>query len=188
MRVHRSVFMRAATGVTAWLLLSSVAWAQPPSPPPSPPALGRWIDLQNATLNLRYRFVDTSDGVVTTNQLQHRETLRARVKFDSRGRYALHLGVFTGVRFTSGWDNTGWGINPAQKNLAFKASYLSAQPLAGVDVEAGGLYIVKGESTEVTTYDDDGYVMGERLRYDVRASPISMKSPSRTPTSPVMRP
>jgi hypothetical protein len=161
-------------GIATWLLLSSAAWAQAPSgehssdaaasvPAPASPVLGRWIDLQNATLNVRYRFVDTSEGIVTANQLQHRETLRARVKFDSRGRYALHFGVFTGVRFTSGWDNTRWGISPAQKNLAFKALYLAAQPIPGIDVEAGGLYIVKGESTELTTYDDDGYVMGERI-------------------------
>ena len=130
---------------------------------PAPPFLSRWLDLQNATLNLRYRFVDTSAGVVTTNQLQHRESLRGRLKFDKPGRYALNFGLFTGVRFTSGWDNTGWGINPAQKNLAFKALYASVQPVKGIEGQVGGLYIAKGESTELTTYDDDGYVMGERV-------------------------
>ena len=125
--------------------------------------LVRWLELQNATLNLRYRFVDTTEGVTTTNQLQHRESLRARVKFDSRGRYSLNFGVFTGVRFTSGWDNTGWGINVAQKNLAFKALYLDVRPITEIEVEVGGLYIVRGKSTEVTTYDEDGYIMGERL-------------------------
>jgi len=137
-------------------------------PQPAPPSsakviIGRWLDLQNATLNLRYRFVDTSGGTITTNQLQHRESLRARVKFDKAGRYALNLGMFTGVRFTSGWDNTGWGINSAQKNLAFKALYGAAQPFRGVELQVGGLYIVKGQSTEFTTYDEDGYVTGERL-------------------------
>src|SRR5690348_4696311 len=70
------------------------------------PTLGRWVEVQNATLNLRYRFIDNSAGVVTTNQVQHRETLRARLKFDQPGRYALNLGTFTGQRFTSGWNNT----------------------------------------------------------------------------------
>jgi hypothetical protein len=126
-------------------------------------AIGRWLDLQNATLNLRYRYADNSAGVITTNQLQHKETLRFRLKFDKPGRYALNFGLFTGVRFTSGWDNTGWGINKAQRNLAFKALYLAAQPIAGVEAQAGGLYIVKGESTEFTTYDEDGYIMGERV-------------------------
>ena len=123
----------------------------------------RWLDLQNATLNFRYRYVDNSAGVITTNQPQHRETLRWRLKFDKAGRYALNFGLFTGVRFTSGWDNTGWGINSAQRNLAFKALYFAAQPIAGIEAQVGGLYIVKGESTEFTTYDEDGYVTGERV-------------------------
>jgi hypothetical protein len=125
--------------------------------------IARWLELQNATLNLRYRFIDTSAGVVATNQLQHRESLRARVKFDQPGRYSLNIGVFTGTRFTSGWDNTTWGIADPQKNLAFKALYFSAQPVAGVEGQYGGIYIIKGESTELTTYDEDGYVIGERL-------------------------
>ena len=125
--------------------------------------LRRWLDLQNASLNLRYRYVDTSAGVTTTNQLQHRETLRGRLKVDEAARYALNFGLFTGVRFTSGWDNTPWGRGPGQKNLAFKALYFAAQPVTGIEGQAGGLYLVKGESTEFTTYDDDGYVMGERV-------------------------
>jgi hypothetical protein len=142
--------------------------AVPAKPPPAPasPAkafLGRWLDLQNGTFNLRYRYVDNSAGTVTTRQLQHRETLRGRLKFDAPGRYALNFGLFTGVRFTSGWDNTGWGLNDAQKNLAFKALYVAAQPIRGVEAQVGGLYIVKGESTELTTYDEDGFVTGERI-------------------------
>src|SRR5688500_1769128 len=80
----------------------------------------RWLDLQNATLNLRYRYVDNSAGVTTTNQLQHRETLRGRVKIDKSARYALNFGLFTGVRFSSGWDNTPWGIGDGQRNMAVR--------------------------------------------------------------------
>src|SRR3954470_21339905 len=123
----------------------------------------RWLDLQNATLNLRYRVIDNSAGVVTTNQLQHRESLRGRLKADRSGRYALNFGLFTGARFTSGWDNTSIGISDAQRNLAFKQLFFAAQPVAGVEGQVGGLYIVRGESTEITTYDEDGYIMGERI-------------------------
>jgi hypothetical protein len=130
-------------------------------PQTTPPA--RWFDLQNATLNLRYRFIDTSAGTTTTNQLQHRESIRGRVKFDKSARYTWNFGVFTGTRFSSGWDNTGWGAADAQKNFAFKASYLSAVFIPGVEAQYGGLYILKGESSELTTYDDDGYVIGQRL-------------------------
>src|SRR4030095_2286449 len=98
-----------------------------------------------------------------TNQLQHRETLRGRVKFDARGAYSLNLGVFTGTRFSSGWDNTGWGMAGSQRNLAFKALFLSAATGQSTEARDGGLYLVRGESTEVTTYDEDGYVIGERV-------------------------
>lgn len=141
------------------------AQTQTPAPKPTapPPQLARWVDLQNATLNLRYRVVDNSAGVVTTNQLQHRETLRGRLKADRSGHYALNFGLFTGARFTSGWDNTPAGISATQKNLAFKQLFVAALPIAGLEAQAGGLYIVRGESTEITSYDEDGYIMGERI-------------------------
>ena len=153
----------ATIGLAAVVLLTVDALAQTPAVKQPAPQLARWIELQNATLNLRFRFVDNTAGVTTTRQLQHRETLRARVKFDPAAKYTLNFGVFTGPRFTSGWDNTGWGLADAQKNLAFKAMYLGAQPIRGVDVQYGGLYIIRGEATEITTYDEDGYIIGQRL-------------------------
>jgi len=173
-RLSRAALVAAALSVFPGSVHAQTPQSQPQAPTaPKPdasqsrlgpsPQLGRWIDLQNATLNLRYRFIDTSAGVVTTNQLQHRETLRARVKFDKSAAYTLNMGVFTGARFTSGWDNTRWGIAGSQKNLAFKALYFSASPVKGIEGQYGGLYIVRGESTELTTYDEDGYVIGERI-------------------------
>ncbi len=145
-------------------LCGSRAAGQTAKPTPKPPApLARWIEIQNATLNLRYRFADTSTGTVITNQVQHRETLRARVKFDTPGRYALNLGTFSGSRFTSGWNNTGIGLGDWQKTLAVRTLYFAAQPIAGVEGQYGSMYIVRGESSEITTYDEDGYVIGERV-------------------------
>ncbi|MEO5740864.1 MAG: hypothetical protein ABIS29_09755 [Vicinamibacterales bacterium] len=134
----------------------------PPQPKPAAP-LARWIELQNATLNLRYRVADNSAGTVTTNQLQPRESLRARFKLAAPGKYALNLGVFSGSRFTSSWNNTGIGLGGWQKTLAARVLYFAAQPVAGVEGQYGSMFIIKGESTEITTYDDDGYVIGERV-------------------------
>jgi hypothetical protein len=130
---------------------------------PSAPSLARWVDVQNATLNLRYRYIDTTAGTITTDQLQHRESLRWRIKFDPAAKYSLHFGLFTGARFTSGWNNTAWGLGDAQKNLAFKTLYASAVPWTGIEAQYGSLYIIKGESTEITSYDEDGYIIGERV-------------------------
>ena len=138
------------------------AQTAPPQQKPVP-QLARWIDVQNATMNVRYRFVDNSAGTITTNQMQHRESLRARFKFDAPGAYALNVGVFSGSRFTSSWNNTGIGLGDWQAPLAVRALYFAAQPIAGVEAQYGSMYIVKGESTEITTYDEDGYVIGQRI-------------------------
>src|SRR4030095_10394064 len=128
--------MFRALMTAASLSMAAVAGAQTQTPvpkPAAPPAVtaktARWLDLQNATLNLRYRVIENSAGVVTTNQLQHRESLRGRVKADRAGRYALNFGLFTGARFTSGWDNTPIGISDTQKNIAFKQLFIAAQPV-----------------------------------------------------------
>jgi hypothetical protein len=42
--------------------------------------------------------------------------------------------------------------------------YFSAAPIKQVALEYGSLYIERGVSTEATTYDDDGYITGERVR------------------------
>lgn len=51
----------------------------------------------------------------------------------------------------------GWGMN-------FRQLYFSAAPVKQIALEYGSLYIDRGESTEATTYDDDGYISGERVR------------------------
>ena len=75
----------------------------------------------------------------------------------------LNLGLFTGSRFTSGWNNTGIGLGDWQDPLSFRNLFFAAQPITGVEGQYGSMYILKGESTEITTYDDDGYVIGERV-------------------------
>jgi hypothetical protein len=41
--------------------------------------------------------------------------------------------------------------------------FLTAQPVKGVEAQFGGLAIEHGVNTEATSYDDDGYMVGERL-------------------------
>jgi hypothetical protein len=42
--------------------------------------------------------------------------------------------------------------------------YLSATPIKPVTVEVGSFGFERGYSTEITTFDDDGYIAGERVR------------------------
>ena len=126
--------------------------------------LARWIDVQSGTVSTRFRFNDTSSGAITHEQLQYREELKARVKVDRSGAYAVNIGLGTGDQFVRGWNNTAYGTpNGFTSNLFVKLLFGSAAPVKGLEIQAGGLGIVKGESTEITSYDNDGYIVGERI-------------------------
>lgn len=154
-----------------WLLTRATlapaqgASAQGAAPPPSPRTspLGRWLDVQQASLNVRYREVETSEGAVANNQIQHQQQFRLRLKADPAGRYALHVGIFSGRNFGSGWNNTGIGTGDPTAPIAVRQLFLAAQPLPGLELQVGSLYLWRGESTEITTYDNDGYLTGLRV-------------------------
>ena len=125
--------------------------------------LARWFELQMGTIYARYRYVETNGSKVTANHAQHKESFKGRFKFDSEGRYSLNAGLFSGRNFISTWNNTGLGTGDAQSNLALKQLFFSAMPWRGLEFQYGGLYIRRGKSTEISSYDDDGYFMGERV-------------------------
>lgn len=137
--------------------------AVPTASKPASPAPPRWIDMQTLTISTRYRYVDTSAGVVTNNQAQHNEQLKVRFKFDAAGKYGVTAGLATGNTFTGGWENAGIGTpNDFFMQVYLKQLYLSASPVKGLEFQMGGLFLSRGEGTEITTYDNDGYIVGER--------------------------
>jgi hypothetical protein len=123
----------------------------------------RWLELQTATLGFRHRWIENSRDLTTNKQLQHSEVFRGRFKFDPKGNYSVNANLASGTTFTSGWNNTGVGTGDGVTNLYLKQLFFSAKPITGVEVQYGGLYIARGESTEITSYDNDGYIVGERL-------------------------
>ena len=125
--------------------------------------LSRWFELQTAMLSTRYRHIENSAGATTFNHMQHNEAFKGRLKFDEAGRYSVNAGLFTGNSFTGSWNNTGAGTGKPVTNLYLKQLYFSAKPVRGVELQYGGLYILRGESTEITSYDNDGFIMGERI-------------------------
>ena len=58
---------------------------------------------------------------------------------------------------------TPGGASMTRRRISRSRLYFAAIPVQGVEGQYGGLYIVKGESTELTTYDEDGYIIGERV-------------------------
>jgi hypothetical protein len=71
--------------------------------------------------------------------------------------------VFSGSQFVVGWNDAGLGTGRFTSNVYLKQLYLSAKPVTGVEVQYGGLYFNRGESTEITSYDNDGYLTGQRV-------------------------
>ncbi len=134
------------------------AQARPPEP-----ALRRWFEFQQFVLGTRYRIIETSSDVVTSNHMQYREQIRARVNLDPKKRYTVNAGFYSGSSFIGSWDNLGPGTGDFNGHDHYmRQLYVSAAPAAGVEGQFGGLYVTRGENTEYTSYDDDGYLVGGR--------------------------
>jgi hypothetical protein len=137
-------------------------------PQSSAPATGsgkvhRWLDWQAGTLDARYRWIENSTGATTTNHLQDRQSARLGFKFDRQGKYSVQTFVGTGSSFTGSWDPLGPGTGTRTFDLNVRHLYLAAAPLKGLDGQVGGLGILRGEQTEITSFDNDGFMIGERV-------------------------
>jgi hypothetical protein len=121
------------------------------------------VDVQMGTIDARYRLVESSADVRTANQMQQRETVKAGVKFDKAGRYSLQMGAGSGSNFAGSWDNAGPGTGERDLHMYMRQLYVAAAPIKGIEVQIGGIAPVRGESTEITSYDNDGFLVGERV-------------------------
>ena len=137
--------------------------AQPPATPAPAAAAKRWIDWQVGAVETRYRWIENSAGVETSDQWQHKQTVRAGFKFDPKGRYSVQTLVGTGNSFVGSWDDLGPGRGEPTWDLNVRHLYLQAQPVAGVEAQWGGVGLVRGEHTEITTFDNDNYAIGGRI-------------------------
>lgn len=127
------------------------------------PEFKRWFDIETWTLSTRYRYIRTDAGIVTNDQQQWQMQFRPRLKFDARAKYSIAAFVGTGRAFNSGWNNLGPGTGTPQTNLYVKQLYFDARPTKNIEIQFGGIGINQGEGTEITTFDNDGYITGERL-------------------------
>ena len=136
----------------------------------STPLLGQtteespWLDLQSVTLGLRYRLMENQLGTRAQNWSDHHQGLKLRLKLDRPARYTLSAVALNGNTFTAGWNLRGLS-GPSSNRLFLKQLYITAKPRSGVEFQYGGLGIVRGESSEITSYDNDGYLMGQRLTF-----------------------
>jgi hypothetical protein len=143
------------------LAQAGAAFAQAPAATAPPTA--RWLDLQTLSVSVRHRRIVSSAGVVGKNQLQEKTQVRARLKLDAAARYTVNVGVFSGNGFTSSWNDTGIGTGDFKGQHLVKQLFVSAAPVKGLELQYGGLYVEKGQSSEITYYDEDAYLVGERV-------------------------
>ena len=141
------------------------AQSEPDTTPRPEPRLRRWLDIQNFSVDTRYRFTADNQDVLSANQLQYRDSFKARFNLDRDKRYTIHLGYFTGSSFASAWDNWGVGNSTAFDGTQnyLKQLYASAAPVRGLELQYGGLYLARGESDELVSYDNDGDLVGSRI-------------------------
>lgn len=161
MRITRSYFL-----FLALVLLSTtgIAVAQTPSATPvAHPEVKRWFDFEALSVATRFRYVETAAGVGTPQQ-QYQVVARGRFKFDKKGKYSVVAHVATGNSITSGWNLTGWGTGDVQAEFYVKQLFFEAKPIKQLAIQFGGIAPNNGENTEITGYDNDSYLMGERIK------------------------
>ena len=159
--------MRPLILFTTFLLVTSQPLAaqsrQQPPGESSPPAIRRWVDVQQLQLSSRFRWIAGTDGTIDVRSLQWQPQVRARLLFDADARYSLNVNAGSGRSIVSGWNNTGWGFGEFSGTFNVKQLFLQARPGDAVELQVGGLNMVRGQSTATTTYDSDVYMVGERI-------------------------
>jgi hypothetical protein len=53
--------------------------------------------------------------------------------------------------------------NSGGTDLYLRQAFLTAEPIHGIEVQFGGIGINRGVNSEATSYDEDGYMAGERI-------------------------
>jgi hypothetical protein len=155
MRLRSSILVTLGWSVA----LASSSIAAPADAEPTP--WRRWVEVQTLQADARYRMVESSAGQ-RIRQLQHKQTLKGALRVDRGGRFTIQALVGTGTGFTGSWDNTGTGTGQADWNPRVRQLLAAIAPIGGVEAQIGGLGLVRGQSTEITSYDNDGYLVGGR--------------------------
>jgi hypothetical protein len=159
--------------------LTSPVFAQPSAPAADnepTPALRRWLDVQSIHVGSRFRWFKNSSEVLRSSTLQWQSQLRGRFLFDREGRYFIGTLASTGASFPSSWNNTGGGLGTFTGPFNVKQLFVAAEPVRGLELQAGGLFMNRGELGEHVTYDNDAYIVGERVTYRPANSRITQVS------------
>ncbi len=142
---------------------------QQPAPPATkpataaPPPIRRWLDVQQLSFGGRFRWFENSAGRLISSTLQYQPQIRARFLFDRGAKYTVNGFASSGATFPSSWNNTGGGLGTLSGVFNVKQLFAQAEPIKGLEFQAGGLHMNRGEMAEHVTYDNDAFIEGERV-------------------------
>ncbi len=125
--------------------------------------LARWLDAQTFTVSGRYDYIEDAGDRTVQNRMQWQAQMHGAFKVDAAGRYRLHAGLTTGDNFSAGWNATGIGTGEGSAKIYLTQLFVAAEPMNGIELHYGSLYPTRGQSTEITTYDNDSYVTAGRV-------------------------
>jgi hypothetical protein len=129
----------------------------------APHPLARWVDAQTVAVSTRYDYIGDARDRTVQNRIQTQVQIRAGFKVDAAGRYRVHAGLFTGNDFSSGWNSTGIGTGEGTAKIYLTQLFVGAEPWRGIELQYGSMDAARGQSTEITTYDNDAYITAGRL-------------------------
>lgn len=132
--------------------------------------------MQAVQAGLRYRWNKTSAETVTADGLQWHGLARGRLLFDRAGTLSLNMTASAGSVFVASWNDTGIGTGDFSGRFLLRHLFLAAQPVAGLELQAGGIAPHRGEVSENLSYDTDGYLMGQRATLRPASGRISQVS------------
>ena len=69
----------------------------------------------------------------------------------------------TGNSFTGSWDPTGVGTGDPTWDFRVRRLYAQALPMKGLELAVGSFDVVRGETTEITNFDNDAFMQGYRV-------------------------
>ena len=125
--------------------------------------LARWLDAQTFTVSGRYDYIEGARDRTLQNRMQWQAQIHGAFTVDAAGRYRVHAGLTTGDNFSAGWNATGIGTGEGSATIYLTQVFVAAEPWNGIELHYGSLYPTRGQSTEITTYDNDGYVTAGRV-------------------------
>jgi hypothetical protein len=122
------------------------------------PALRASLD--RGVTGVRYQYV--AAGRVLADHLQHHQAIAGRITAGRRVVAGVRAAALTGAGFRSSWNGTG--IGSAGRALPYLEQLAVVVSVPGaVAAELGGIAPVMADISEVTGFDNDGYLVGAQL-------------------------